>query len=72
MGQTFGMMVADVRVVRSDRSARVGFGGAIVRYLAFFASFVGLIGIWSIFRRVQPFEKWSNTRLVSNSATVRS
>jgi Zn-dependent protease with chaperone function len=72
MGQTFGMMVADVRVVRSDRSARVGFGGAIARYLAFFASCVGLVGLWSIFRRVQPFEKWSNTRLVSNSATVRT
>jgi uncharacterized RDD family membrane protein YckC len=72
MGQTFGMMVADVRVVRVDRSMRVGFGSAIVRYLALIASVCGLIGIWSIFKKVQPFEKWSKTRLVSNSGTVRS
>ncbi|HTD34008.1 MAG TPA: RDD family protein [Candidatus Elarobacter sp.] len=72
VGQTFGMMVCDVRVVGPNRESRIGFGRAIARYVALFASFVTLVGLFSIFRRVQPFEKWSRTRLVSGSAAVRS
>jgi uncharacterized RDD family membrane protein YckC len=71
VGQTFGMMVSDVRVVGANREARVGFGRALGRYAALFASLVTLIGWFSLFRRVQPFEKWSRTRLVSGSAPVR-
>jgi Zn-dependent protease with chaperone function len=72
VGQTFGMMVCDLRVVGPNRESRIGFGRAIARYLALFASVVALVGLFSIFRRVQPFEKWSRTRLVSGSAAVRS
>ena len=70
IGQTFGMMVSDVRVVGADRSARVGFGRAVARYFSLFLSLIGVVGWFSLFRRVQPFERWSRTRLVSGA--VRS
>jgi Zn-dependent protease with chaperone function len=72
VGQTFGMMVLDVRVVGAHRGMRVGFGRAIGRYAALLASLVVVVGWFSLFRRVQPYEKWSRTRLVSGSAAVRS
>ena len=71
-GQTLGMMVSDVRVVSANRGARVGFGRAIARYAAFVGSLLALVGVFSLFRRVQPYEKWSRTRLISGSAPVRS
>jgi Zn-dependent protease with chaperone function/uncharacterized RDD family membrane protein YckC len=71
-GQTLGMMISDVRVVDANRGARVGFGRAIARYASFVASVIALVGVFSLFRRVQPYEKWSGTRLVSGSAPVRS
>jgi len=71
-GQTLGMMVSDLRVVAANRDARVGFGRAIARYAAFVASLFALVGWFSLFRRVQPYEKWSRTRLISGSAPVRS
>jgi Zn-dependent protease with chaperone function len=71
-GQTFGMMVSDLRVVAADRSRRVGLGGALWRYTTLALSLVTIIGWFSIFRRVQPYEKWSRTRLVSGSAAVRA
>ena len=71
-GQTFGMMVSDLRVVGADRSARVGFGRAIGRYASFVASLFVIVGWWSLFRRVQPFERWSRTRLISASVATRS
>jgi Zn-dependent protease with chaperone function len=70
VGQTVGMMVADLRVVGVQRN-RVGIGGAIARYLSLAGSLVALVGWFSIFRRVQPYEKWSGTRLVSGTA-IRS
>lgn len=70
IGQTVGMMVADLRVVGVRRN-RVGIGGAIARYVSLAGSLVAIIGWFSIFRRVQPYEKWSGTRLVSGTA-VRS
>jgi Zn-dependent protease with chaperone function/uncharacterized RDD family membrane protein YckC len=70
IGQTVGMMVADLRVVDVHRS-RIGVGRAIARYVSLAASLVAVIGWFSIFRRVQPFEKWSGTRLVSGSAAIR-
>jgi Zn-dependent protease with chaperone function len=72
VGQTFGMMVSDVRVVGANREARVGFGRAIGRYASLIASLIAIVGWFSVFRRVQPYEKWSRTRLVSGSAAVRS
>jgi Zn-dependent protease with chaperone function len=72
VGQTFGMMVADLRVVSANRTARVGFGRAVGRYVSLVASLFAIVGWFAIFRRVQPYEKWSGTRLVSGSAAVRS
>jgi Zn-dependent protease with chaperone function/uncharacterized RDD family membrane protein YckC len=72
IGQTFGMMVSDIRVVGADRRARVGFLRAFGRYFALFISLVGIIGWFSIFRHVQPFERWSKTRLVSGTSAARS
>jgi len=71
-GQTFGMMVCDVRVVGANHESRVGFWRALARYAALLASLFAFVGWFSIFRRVQPFEKWSRTRLISGSAAVRS
>jgi uncharacterized RDD family membrane protein YckC len=71
-GQTFGMMVSDLRVVGVDHDARIGLRRAVGRYVSFLASLCVLVGWWSIFRRVQPFEQWSRTRLVSGGAAVRS
>ncbi len=70
-GQTFGMMVADLRVVGVNRR-RVGIGRAIGRYVSLVGSLFAIVGWFAIFRRVQPYEKWSGTRLVSGSAAVRS
>ena len=66
------MMVSDLRVVGANREARIGFGRAIGRYVSLVASLFAVVGWFSIFRRVQPYEKWSRTRLVSGSAAVRS
>jgi Zn-dependent protease with chaperone function/uncharacterized RDD family membrane protein YckC len=71
IGQTFGMMVSDLRVVGVNRG-RVGVGRAIGRYLSLVVSLFAIVGWFGIFRRVQPYEKWSGTRLVSGSAAVRS
>jgi Zn-dependent protease with chaperone function/uncharacterized RDD family membrane protein YckC len=70
VGQTFGMMVADLRVVGANRD-RIGIGRAIGRYISLVGSLFAIVGWFSIFRRVQPYEKWSGTRLISGSA-VRS
>jgi Zn-dependent protease with chaperone function len=71
IGQTFGMMVLDLRVIGANRDPRVGFPRAIGRYVSFVASMFAVVGWFSLFRRIQPYEKWSRTRLVSGSAAVR-
>jgi Zn-dependent protease with chaperone function len=71
IGQTFGMMVSDLRVVGANLESRIGFGRAIGRYVSLVASLFAVVGWFSIFRRVQPYEKWSRTRLVSGSTAVR-
>jgi Zn-dependent protease with chaperone function/uncharacterized RDD family membrane protein YckC len=70
-GQTFGMMICDLRVV-GDRRERIGFARALARYLCFALSLPAIVGIVSLFRRVQPFETWSRTRLVSGSTGGRT
>jgi hypothetical protein len=72
VGQTFGMMVSDLRVVGANREARVGLRRALGRYVSLTLSIFAVFGWFSIFRRVQPYEKMSRTRLVSGSAAVRS
>ena len=71
IGQTFGMMVMDVRVVGANRDPRVGFGRAIGRYVSLVVGVLLVFGWFTMFRRVQPYEKWSGTRLISGSAAVR-
>jgi Zn-dependent protease with chaperone function/uncharacterized RDD family membrane protein YckC len=71
IGQTFGMMVMDVRVVSANRDPRVGFGRAIGRYVSLVVGVLFVFGLFTMFRRVQPYEKWSGTRLISGSAAVR-
>jgi Zn-dependent protease with chaperone function/uncharacterized RDD family membrane protein YckC len=71
-GQTFGMMVSDLRVVGVNREARVGFRRALGRYVSFVASLFAIVGLFSLFRHVQPYERWSRTRLVSGGSAVRS
>jgi uncharacterized RDD family membrane protein YckC len=69
-GQTFGMMIMDLRVV-SDRFDRIGIGRALLRYACLVGSFFCVIGILRVFGRVQPFEKWSGTRLIAGTAYAR-
>ncbi len=66
-GQTFGMMIMDLRVVNA-RFGRIGLFGAVVRYACLLGSMVAVVGILKTFARIQPFEKWSKTRLISGSA----
>lgn len=65
-GQTFGMMICDLRVVDAQ-FRKVGFGQVVARYLVFLVSLPMIVGAASLFRRVQPFEKWTKTRLVSGN-----
>jgi uncharacterized RDD family membrane protein YckC len=69
-GQTCGMMIMDLRVV-TDQLRRVGLARALLRYLFLAASIVGIVGLLRIFSRVQPFEKWSGTRLIAGTAYAR-
>jgi Zn-dependent protease with chaperone function/uncharacterized RDD family membrane protein YckC len=70
-GQTFGMMIVDLRVV-SDRFGRVGLARALARFGCLIGSMVTVIGLVKIFSRIQPYEKWSGTRLVAGGAHIRS
>jgi uncharacterized RDD family membrane protein YckC len=70
-GQTLGMMILDLRVV-SERFGRVGLARALARLGAFIGSMIAVIGLIKIFSRIQPFEKWSGTRLIAGGAHLRS
>jgi uncharacterized RDD family membrane protein YckC len=67
LGQTFGMLVMDLRVV-DVRLQRVGPVRVIGRYLCLIGSICLVYPLFRIFGRVQPFEKWSGTRLVQARA----
>lgn len=69
-GQTIGMMILDLRVI-GDRCERIGVGRALARYAFFWMSLPLLIGLLRLFASVQPFEKWSRTRLVAGTAAAR-
>jgi len=71
IGQTFGMMVLDLRVIRANHDPRIGFMRAIGRYVSLVASLFAIVGLLSFFRRIQPYEKWSRTRLVSGNPAIR-
>lgn len=66
-GQTFGMMICDLRVI-GERRQQIGLGGTIARYACFLVSLPLFVGVFGLLRRIQPFEKWSRTRLVNGSA----
>jgi uncharacterized RDD family membrane protein YckC len=70
IGRTVGMMILDVRVVRSDLGQPT-IWNAIFRYFlaAMSLMFVFPIFIWGL-RRVQPYDRLSGTRLVSASARL--
>lgn len=70
-GQTFGMMIVDLRVV-NERFGRVGLVRALVRFGCLIGSLVTIIGLVKIFSRIQPYEKWSRTRLIAGGASIRS
>jgi Zn-dependent protease with chaperone function len=70
-GQTFGMMIIDLRVV-SERFARVGLARAVARFGCLIGSMICVIGLVKIFSRIQPYEKWSGTRLIAGGAYIRS
>jgi Zn-dependent protease with chaperone function/uncharacterized RDD family membrane protein YckC len=70
-GQTFGMMIVDLRVV-SERFGRVGLVRALARFGCLIGSLVTIIGFVKIFSRIQPYEKWSGTRLIAGGAYIRS
>ena len=71
VGQTVGMMICDLRVINANHDPRVGFARAIGRYVSLVASLFAVVGWFAIFNRIQPYEKWSHTRLVSGSAAIR-
>jgi Zn-dependent protease with chaperone function len=68
-GQTFGMMILGMRVVQTDMQP-VGLGRALWRYTLFLLTLP--YSIFRIFGRIQPFEKWSRTRLVTGSTLKAS
>jgi len=72
VGQTFGMMVSDLRVTGPERHVRIGLGAAFSRYVGMTISLFMVFGWFSIFRHIQPYERWSKTRLISGAAPVRS
>ncbi len=43
-----------------------------MRYICFVVSLPAVVGLAALFSRVQPFEKWSRTRLVSGSTGGRA
>jgi len=66
-GQTCGMMILDLRVVTS-RYGRAGIGRALLRYLNLGMSYFLIpIGWFRFWGRVQPYEKWSGTRIVEGA-----
>jgi Zn-dependent protease with chaperone function len=67
-GQTFGMMILGMRVVGTNMEP-VGLGRALWRYGVFLLTLP--YSIFRIFGRIQPFEKWSGTRLVTGN-TLRA
>jgi Zn-dependent protease with chaperone function/uncharacterized RDD family membrane protein YckC len=70
VGRTIGMMILDVRVVRTDLE-RPTIWNTIARYFLAGLSvvFVFPIFVWGL-RRVQPYDRLSGTRLVSASARL--
>lgn len=67
IGQTPGMLIAGLRVVRSD-FGRVGFAQAIWRYviLLFMSWYIMLVMLFRPRARVWANDKWSGTRMIKS------
>jgi hypothetical protein len=63
------MMILGMRVVRTNMEP-VGLGKALWRYTIFVLTLP--YSIFRIFGRIQPFEKWSGTRLVTGNTLKAS
>jgi uncharacterized RDD family membrane protein YckC len=68
VGQTPGMLIAGLRLVRTD-FGRVGFGQALWRYLLLLLLF-WYIAPLSPFSRVFASDKWSGTRLIKTERVL--
>lgn len=68
VGQTPGMLIAGLRVVRTD-FGRVGFGQALWRYIVLF-SMIWYIAPLSPFSRIFANDKWSGTRLIKTERAL--
>lgn len=68
-GQTFGMMIAGLRVVTTD-FRKPSIGRTIVRYLITFALWWLIIPLSLIWRRVLLHDRWTKTRVVKVERVV--
>jgi Zn-dependent protease with chaperone function len=63
-GQTLGMTVMDVRVVRTTDFGRPGIFQSLWRYFVAFCSAMSSIALVGFFMRIHPHDRLSGTRLV--------
>jgi len=68
VGQTPGMLIAGLRVVRTD-FGRVGFAQALWRYVLLVLLFWYILPL-SPFSRVYASDKWSGTRVIKNERVL--
>ncbi|MGA8533672.1 MAG: RDD family protein [Candidatus Tumulicola sp.] len=68
-GQSFGMMIAGLRVVTID-FRRPGIGRAIARYVLVLFLWPLIIGLSFFWRRILLHDRWTRTRLVKVERVV--
>jgi uncharacterized RDD family membrane protein YckC/Zn-dependent protease with chaperone function len=68
-GQTFGMMIAGLRVVTTD-FRKPSIARTIVRYLIVFAVWWAIVPLSFIWRRVLLHDRWTKTRVVKVERVV--
>jgi RDD family len=68
-GQTFGMMIAGLRVVTTD-FAKPGIARTIFRYLVVFLLWWLIVPLSFVWRRILLHDRWSRTRLVKVERVV--
>ncbi len=68
-GQTFGMMIAGLRVVTTD-FRKPGIGRTIARYLIVFFVWWAIVPLSFIWRRVLLHDRWTKTRVVKVERVV--
>ena len=68
-GQSFGMMIAGLRVVTTD-FRRPGIGRALTRYALVLFLWPLIVGMSFFWRRVLLHDRWTRTRLVKVERVV--